>query len=162
MSTIPQFLPVISHFHAKSYLPSPSTSLSVTRALEGAKRSFGRPSIQRKIISPEMLRSLADLISTKISFPRLRTIWRKKLCSSLGYFILTKSLLWPSKTLFGQIMVLTLSYVILKQINTLKALGFQLLFHFKGPKDLSCQTNPILFSSPRLHLQLSYACYDWS
>ena len=61
MSTIPQFLAAILHFHAKSYFTSPSTSLSVTRALEGAKRCFGRPSIQRKIISPEMLHSLADL-----------------------------------------------------------------------------------------------------
>ena len=50
--------------------------MSVTRALEGAKRCFGRSSIQRKIISPEMLHSLADLISPKITFPRLRTIWR--------------------------------------------------------------------------------------
>ena len=76
MSTIPQFLASISHFHAKSYMTTPSTSLSVTRALEGAKRFFGKPSFQRKIISPEMLRSFSDLISSKISFPRLRTIWR--------------------------------------------------------------------------------------
>ena len=76
MSTIPQHLASISHFHAKSYISSPSTSLSVTRALEGAKRFFGKPSFQQKIISPDMLRSFADLITMKISFPRLCTIWR--------------------------------------------------------------------------------------
>ena len=50
--------------------------LSITRALEGAKRFFGKQSFQRKIISPDMLRSFSNLITPKISFPRLRTIWR--------------------------------------------------------------------------------------
>ena len=54
MSTIPQHLAAISHFHAKSYIPSPSTSLSVTRALEGAKRFFGKPTFQRKVSFPQL------------------------------------------------------------------------------------------------------------
>ena len=76
MCTIPKFLAAISHFHTKSYISSPSTSLSVTRALEGAIRFFGKSSFQRKIISPDMLRSFSDLISPKISFPCLRIIWQ--------------------------------------------------------------------------------------
>ena len=92
MFTIPQFLAAISHFHAKSYLPSPFTSLSVTRALEGAKRSFGRPSIQRKIISPEMLRSLANLITPKFHFLDC-ALFGEFLSSFLVFFVLARSLL---------------------------------------------------------------------
>ena len=66
MSTIPQHLVAISHFHAKSYVSLPSTSLSFTRALEGAKRFFGKPSFQRKIISPDMLRSFSNLITPSV------------------------------------------------------------------------------------------------
>ena len=77
MSTLPQFLSAISHFHAKNHLPSPTLSLAVSRALEGAKRSFGKPSVSRKIISLDHLRVFGShAFSDSVSFVRLRTIWR--------------------------------------------------------------------------------------
>ena len=77
MSTLPQFLLAISHFHAKAHLPSPTLSIAVTRALEGAKRSFGRPSVSRKIITLQHLRVFGNYaFSDSVSFVRLRTIWR--------------------------------------------------------------------------------------
>ena len=77
MATLPQVLSAISHFHAKSYLISPTLTRSVSRALEGAKRGFGKPSISRKIISTSYLRSFGEhAFSDKVSFTRLRTIWR--------------------------------------------------------------------------------------
>ena len=77
MSTLPQFLSAISHFHAKAHLPSPTLSCAVSRALEGAKRSFGKPSVSRKIISLHHLRLFGThAFSDHVSFVRLRTIWR--------------------------------------------------------------------------------------
>ena len=77
MSTLPQFLSAISHFHAKAHLPSPTLSCAVSRALEGAKRSFGKPSVSRKIISLHHLRLFgAHAFSDHVNFVRLRTIWR--------------------------------------------------------------------------------------
>ena len=124
VTTIPQFLASISHFHAKAYFPSPLISLSVTRALEGAKRSFGRPSIQRKIITPDMLRSFSELVSPKISFPRLRTIWRV----FMEFFGLLRFNEVAAMTLDDIIWTetgSTLSFAAQKPINTLKGLGFQ-------------------------------------
>ena len=77
MSTLPQFLSAISHFHAKAHLPSPTLSSAVTRALEGAKRSFGKPSVSRKVITLQHLRIFGNYaFSDTVTFVRLRTIWR--------------------------------------------------------------------------------------
>ena len=77
MSTLPQFLSAISHFHVKAHLPSPTLSCAVSRALEGAKHSFGKPSVPRRIITLEHLRIFGDhAFSDQISFVRIRTIWR--------------------------------------------------------------------------------------
>ena len=76
MSTLPQYLSAISHFHAKSHLPSPTLSCAVSRALEGAKGSFGKPSVPRKIITLHHLRIFGDhAFSDTVSFVRIRTIW---------------------------------------------------------------------------------------
>ena len=76
-STLPIILSAISHFHCRFYLPSPTTSRSITRSLEGAKRLFGSPSTSRKIITKAILDSLFALTSQQnISFVLLRTIWR--------------------------------------------------------------------------------------
>ena len=77
MSTLPQFLSAISHFHAKAHLPLPTLSCAVSRALEGAKRSFGKPSDSRKIISLQHLRTFGTYaFSDQVTFVRIRTIWR--------------------------------------------------------------------------------------
>ena len=76
-STLPVILAAISHFHCRFYLPSPTTSRSITRSLEGAKRLFGSPSTSRKIITKSILDSLFALTSRRnISFVLLRTVWR--------------------------------------------------------------------------------------
>ena len=76
-STLPPILSSISHFHCRSYLSSPTTSLSVTRALEGAKRIFGSPSVSRKIITKDILKSLFSLtLRNDTSFTIFRTVWR--------------------------------------------------------------------------------------
>ena len=50
---------------------------AVTRALQGAKRSFGRPSVSAKILTPDHLSSLAShAYKPKCSFVFLRTVWR--------------------------------------------------------------------------------------
>ena len=76
-STLPVILSAISHFHCRSYFSSPTSSRSVTRSLEGAKRLFGSPSVSRKIISKEILLSLYALILRPgVSFVTFRTVWR--------------------------------------------------------------------------------------
>ena len=76
-STLPTILSSISHFHCRSYFSSPTISRSVTRALEGAKRVFGSPSIPRKIITKDMLASLFTLtLRSEASFIIFRTVWR--------------------------------------------------------------------------------------
>ena len=76
-STLPPILSAISHFHSRYYLTSPTTSRSVTRSLEGAKRLFGSPSISRKIITKSILESLISLTFQRdISFVIFRTVWR--------------------------------------------------------------------------------------
>ena len=60
-----------------AFLPSPTTSRAVTRALEGAKRLFGSPSVPRKIITKFILQSLIALtFSSSVSFVTFRTVWR--------------------------------------------------------------------------------------
>ena len=77
MSTLPSILAAILHFHSKYHFQSPTTSRSVTRALEGAKRSFGKPSVSAKIFTTDHLTSLSTLASKpSCSFVFLRTIWR--------------------------------------------------------------------------------------
>ena len=72
MLTLPQFLSAISYFHAKAHLPSPTLSCAVSRALEGAKRSFGKPSVSRKIISLHHLRLFGThAFSDHVIFVRL-------------------------------------------------------------------------------------------
>ena len=76
-STLPIILAAISHFHCRYHLPSPTTSRSITRSLEGAKRLFGFPSIPRKIITKSILDSLFALtLRPNVSFFLLRTVWR--------------------------------------------------------------------------------------
>ena len=76
-STLPSILASISHFHCRSYFSSPTTSRSVTRALQGAKRVYGSPSISRKIITKDILSSLHALtLRSDVSFIILRTVWR--------------------------------------------------------------------------------------
>ena len=55
---------------------SPTTSRSVTRSLEGAKRLFGSPSITRKIITKKILDALFLLTLRDTSFVLCRTVWR--------------------------------------------------------------------------------------
>ena len=70
-------LSAISHFHCRSYFPSPTLSKSVTRSLLGAKRLFGSPSVPRKIISKNILHALFDLTTKpSASFVLIRTVWR--------------------------------------------------------------------------------------
>ena len=72
-STLPSILSAISHFHSCSYLPSPTSS----RALEGAKRLFGSPSVPCKIITKHILQSLISLtFSPSLTFVLFRTVWR--------------------------------------------------------------------------------------
>ena len=76
-STLPSILASISHFHCRSYFSSPTVSRSVTRALQGAKRVFGSPSISRKIITKDILSSLYSLtLRPDASFITFRTVWR--------------------------------------------------------------------------------------
>ena len=76
-SSLPTVLAAISHYHCRFYFPSPTTSRSITRSLEGAKRLYGSPSVSRKIITKIMLESLYSLtLSHSASFVLLRTVWR--------------------------------------------------------------------------------------
>ena len=76
-STLPAIVASISHFHCRSYFSSPTISRSVTRALEGAKRLFGSPSIPHKIITKGILTSLFSLtLCLDASFIIFRTVWR--------------------------------------------------------------------------------------
>ena len=76
-STLPSILSAISHFHSRAFLPSPTSSRAVTRALEGAKRLFGSPSVPRKIITKHILQALISLtFSPSVSFVLFRTVWR--------------------------------------------------------------------------------------
>ena len=75
MSTLPSILAAILHFHSKYHFQSPTTSCSVTRALEGAKRSFGKPSVSAKIFTTDHLTSLSTLArKPSCSFVFLRTM----------------------------------------------------------------------------------------
>ena len=77
MSTLSHVLSAISHFHYKSHYDSPTISRSVTRALEGAKRTFGRPSVSVNVFTTDHLFSLSKLAySSSCSLVLLRTIWR--------------------------------------------------------------------------------------
>ena len=76
-STLPIVLAAISHFHCRFYYPSPTSSRSITRSLEGAKRLFGSPSVSRKIITKAILNSLFALtLRPDTSFVLIRTVWR--------------------------------------------------------------------------------------
>ena len=77
MSTLPTVLSAISHFHSKFHHPSPTTSRSITKALEGAKRSFGKPSVSAKVFTSEHLTILSAVArKPSCSFIFLRTVWR--------------------------------------------------------------------------------------
>ena len=77
MSTLVPALSAISHFHSKFHFDSPTVSKAITRALEGAKRSHGRPSVSVKIFTIEHLKKLSNLAySPSCSLIFLRTIWR--------------------------------------------------------------------------------------
>ena len=77
MSTLPIVLAAISHYHSRCHFPTPTTSRSVTRALEGAKRTFGKPSVPAKIFTTSHLSSLsAKVYSPSCSLVFLRTVWR--------------------------------------------------------------------------------------
>ena len=66
MSTLPQFLFAISHFHAKAHLPSPSLPCGVSRALEGAVHS----------VNCQFSENFGShTFSDQVTFVRLRTIW---------------------------------------------------------------------------------------
>ena len=76
-STLPIILSAISHFHCRSFLESPTTSRSVSRSLQGAKRLFGSPSVSRKIITKSILLSLFALtLCPGAIFFLFRTVWR--------------------------------------------------------------------------------------
>ena len=76
-STLSQALSAISHFHSKYHFISPTISKAVSRAFEGAKRSFGKPSIPAKIFTHDHLNILSKLaFSPSCSLVFLRTIWR--------------------------------------------------------------------------------------
>ena len=76
-STLPAILSAISHFHSRHYMHSPTTSRAVTRALDGAKRVFGSPSVPRKIITKSILHSLIALtFNPSSTFVIFRTVWR--------------------------------------------------------------------------------------
>ena len=77
MSTLSSTLSAISHFHSKFHFTTPTNTRSVTRALEGAKRSFGRPSVSAKIFTTDHLQSLSHFArKSSCSFVFLRTVWR--------------------------------------------------------------------------------------
>ena len=77
MSTLSHVLSAISHFHAKNHFESPTVSKSVTRAFEGAKRTFGRPSVSVNIFTHDHLILLSKLaFSSSCSLVNLRTVWR--------------------------------------------------------------------------------------
>ena len=77
MSTLSHALSSISHFHAKNHYESPTVTKSVTRAFEGAKRSFGRPSVSVNVFTLDHLVSFSRLaFSSSCSLVNLRTIWR--------------------------------------------------------------------------------------
>ena len=77
MSTLPQALSAISHYHSKAHYVSPTTSKSISRALEGAKRSFGKPSASVNVITIDHLHALSALAyKPSCSLVVLRTIWR--------------------------------------------------------------------------------------
>ena len=77
MSTLSTLLSAISHFHSKFHFPSPTTYRAITRALQGAKCSYWRPSVSAKIFTPDNLSSLASIAyKPNCNFVFLRTIWR--------------------------------------------------------------------------------------
>ena len=77
VSTLLTILSAISHFHLKFHFPTPTTSRSVTRALEGAKHSFWKPSVSAKIFTPDHLLALSAVARKhSYSFVFLRTGWR--------------------------------------------------------------------------------------
>ena len=77
MSTLTSAQSAISHFHSKYHFSTPTTSRSVIRALEGAKQTFGRPSVSAKIFTPDHLKTLATFAyKPSCSFIFLRTVWR--------------------------------------------------------------------------------------
>ena len=77
MSTLPIVLAAISHYHSRCHYPTPTTSRSVTRALEGAKRTFGKPSVPAKIFTASHLTTLSSKVySPSCSLVFLRTVWR--------------------------------------------------------------------------------------
>ena len=77
MSTLPLVLSAISHFHSKHHFPTPTSTRLVTRALEGAKRSFGKPSVSVKIFTKDHLSALSSKVyNSDCSFVFLRTVWR--------------------------------------------------------------------------------------
>ena len=77
MSTLPLVLSAISHFHSKYHFQTPTSTRAVTRALEGAKRSFGKPSVSAKIFTKDHLSTLSTRVyNSNCSFVFLRTVWR--------------------------------------------------------------------------------------
>ena len=57
VSTLPQILAAVSHYHACMHLTSPAQTPGVLQALEGAKREYGHPTVPRAVITPEILQS---------------------------------------------------------------------------------------------------------
>ena len=77
MSTLPIVLSAISHFHSKFHFPSPTSSRAISRALEGAKRSFGTPSVSAKKFTADHLSTLSRVANKPTcSLVFLRTVWR--------------------------------------------------------------------------------------
>ena len=77
MSTLSHVLSAISHFHSKFHFDTPTVTRSISKAMEGAKRSFGKPSVSVKVITVDHLLLLSQLAySTSCSLVFLRTIWR--------------------------------------------------------------------------------------
>ena len=77
MSTLSHALSAISHFHSKFHFETPTLTRSISRAMEGAKRSFGKPSVSVKVITLDHLNLLSRLAyAPSCSLVFLRTIWR--------------------------------------------------------------------------------------
>ena len=77
MSTLPIVLSAILHFHSKFHFPSPTSSRAISHALEGAKRSFGRPSVSAKFFTADHISTLSRVANKPSCFlVFLRTVWR--------------------------------------------------------------------------------------
>ena len=127
-SSLPIILSAISHFHSKHYFTPPTISRSVTRSLAGAKRLFGSPSIPRKIITKEILRSLISLsFNQTVSFVTFRTVWRIVMeFYGLLRFNEVSNLKLKGLTYAGLIWVSTSLLAVRKPIKQVKGTGWRL------------------------------------